>query len=101
MVYVFPSPNDGELRGHMKPWKLMVVIAGYVFVRGSLIHSQATQNADWPVAAGNHGGTRYSPLKQINAGNVNQLKVAWTYDVSDAPGTLETNPIVVNGVLCG
>ena len=44
---------------------------------------------------------RYSPLKQINASNVNQLQVAWTYDVSDGPGTLETNPIIVNGVLYG
>ena len=44
---------------------------------------------------------RYSPLKQINASNVNQLQVAWTYDVSDAAGTLETNPIDVNGVLYG
>ncbi|MCM3881239.1 MAG: PQQ-binding-like beta-propeller repeat protein, partial [Vicinamibacterales bacterium] len=67
----------------------------------SLIHSQAAQNVDWPVVAGNAAGTRYSPLKQINTSNVNQLQVAWTYDVSDTPGTLETNPIIVNGVLYG
>ena len=56
---------------------------------------------EWPVAAGDAGGMRYSPLKQINASNVNQLQVAWTYDVSDGAGTLETNPVVVNGVLYG
>ena len=68
----------------------------------SMIHSQgAPTNVEWPVAAGNPGGMRYSPLKQINASNVNQLQVAWTYDVSDGAGTLETNPIVVNGVLYG
>ena len=56
---------------------------------------------EWPVVAGGPGGMRYSPLKQINASNVNQLQVAWTYDVSDGAGTLETNPIIVNGVLYG
>jgi quinoprotein glucose dehydrogenase len=85
----------------MKPWKLLAVLAGCLFMMVSLIHSQSAPDVDWPVAAGDPGGTRYSALKQINASNVKQLQVAWTYDVSDAPGTLETNPIVVNGVLYG
>ena len=87
--------------GRMKSLKLCAVLAGYLFMMVSLTHSQAAPNVDWPVAAGNPGGTRYSALKQINASNVRQLQVAWTYDVSDAPGTLETNPIIVNGVLYG
>ena len=85
----------------MKQWKLAAVPVGCFFVTVSLIHSQSAPNVDWPVVAGNPAGTRYSALKQINASNVNQLQVAWTYDVSDAPGTLETNPIEVNGVLYG
>ena len=76
--------------------------SGYLVVMVFVIHSQgAPTNVEWPVAAGSPGGMRYSPLKQINASNVNQLEVAWTYDVSDGPGTLETNPVVVNGVLYG
>ena len=52
-----------------------------------MIHSQsAPTNVEWPVVAGNPGGMRYSPLKQINASNVNQLQVAWSYDVSDGAG---------------
>ena len=67
-----------------------------------MLSSQSgSTNVEWPVVAGGPGGMRYSPLKQINASNVNQLEVAWTYDVSDGAGTLETNPIVVNGVLYG
>ena len=85
----------------MKQWKLVAVPVGCLFVMVSLIHSQSAPNVDWPVVAGSPAGTRYSALKQINASNVNQLKVAWTYDVSDVPGTLETNPIEVNGVLYG
>ena len=42
---------------------------------------------DWPSFGNDPGATRYSPLKQINTGNVSQLKVAWTFD-----GTLEEAP---------
>src|ERR1700689_4646097 len=57
----------------------------------------AAPSREWPAYGGNPEGTRYSPLKQINRSNVARLRVAWTYD---APGNgLETNPIVVRGVL--
>ena len=85
----------------MKPGKMSAVLTSCLFVAASAIGAQATTNVDWPVVAGNPGGTRYSALKQINLGNVRQLQVAWTYDVSDTAGTLETNPIIVNGVLYG
>ena len=86
----------------MKLWKLWAVVTGYLCVMIAMTHSQSTPtNVEWPVAAGDAGGMRYSPLKQINASNVNQLQVAWTYDVSDGAGTLETNPVIVNGVLYG
>ena len=77
----------------MKLWKLGAVLVGYVFVTISLSHLGAQANVEWPVTAGGPGGMRFSPLKQINATNVNELQVAWTYDVSDGGGTLETNPI--------
>jgi quinoprotein glucose dehydrogenase len=86
----------------MKQWRLGAALLGYFFVTVSMIYSQgASTTVQWPVVAGDAGGTRYSPLKQINASNVHQLQVAWTYDVSDGAGTLETNPIVVNGILYG
>jgi quinoprotein glucose dehydrogenase len=44
---------------------------------------------------------RYSPLTQINRGNVGRLRVAWTYDSHDAfhGSEMQSNPIVVDGVL--
>src|SRR5215831_15070606 len=62
---------------------------------------------DWPLYGGDAGGTRYSPLKQINRTNVATLKVAWTYhtgDVSDGTeypvkSAFETTPLLVDGVL--
>jgi PQQ-dependent dehydrogenase (methanol/ethanol family) len=49
-----------------------------------------------------HGRTndeqRFSPLDQINAGNVAQLGVAWEYETGSVRG-LEASPIVVDGVM--
>src|SRR5579872_5826449 len=46
----------------------------------ALTGTLAAQN-DWPIYGHDPGGQQFSPLKQINAKNVTQLKVAWTYDV--------------------
>jgi quinoprotein glucose dehydrogenase len=58
---------------------------------------------EWQVYGGNPESTRHSPLNQINRSNVSRLQVAWTYDVSGGGGRggLQTNPIVVNGVIYG
>jgi quinoprotein glucose dehydrogenase len=66
--------------------------------------AQATKNgADWPLYSGDLAGTKFSPLAQITASNVTNLKPAWTYNVREggagAPGSPEATPIVVNGVM--
>jgi quinoprotein glucose dehydrogenase len=63
--------------------------------------SENSGQRDWPVYGGNPQDTRYSPLAQINRSNVSQLQVAWRYDTgeTDEKGGLQTNPLVVNGVL--
>ncbi len=66
--------------------------------------------AEWPVYGNTPGGARYSPLTQIDQGNVGHLEVAWTYhtgDVSEGgPGaparnrsSFQATPIVVDGTL--
>ena len=44
--------------------------------------------------------THDSPLKQIDQSNVGQLAPAWSVEVG-SDGTLETTPLVFNGVLYG
>jgi quinoprotein glucose dehydrogenase len=63
--------------------------------------------ADWPYYGGDAGGSRYSPLTQINKSNVAKLKVAWEYhtgDVSDGSDNrrkseFEATPIVADGTM--
>jgi quinoprotein glucose dehydrogenase len=38
---------------------------------------------DYPAYGGNNANNRYSPLTQINADNVNDLKPVWTYFAND------------------
>ena len=54
----------------------------------------------WAVYGGGPEQIRYSRLNQINRGNVKQLEQAWIYD-SGETGGLQTQPIVVDGVLYG
>ncbi|RZA27835.1 MAG: hypothetical protein EOP02_09190, partial [Proteobacteria bacterium] len=58
--------------------------------------------ADWPRYARDLAGTRFSPLDQINTGNVAQLQTAWTMPVAPNGGGMiasSATPIVVDGVL--
>src|SRR5262252_3816100 len=41
--------------------------------------------ADWPMYNHDLGGTRYSTLSQIDTTNVSNVKVAWSYRLSNAP----------------
>jgi quinoprotein glucose dehydrogenase len=62
---------------------------------------------DWPMYSRDHGGTRFSPLTQIDAANVSRLAQAWTVAIArgadeegDGPaGNPQATPIVVDGVL--
>jgi quinoprotein glucose dehydrogenase len=67
------------------------------------MHAQACstnppRRTDWPVYGGQAEGDHYSPLSQINQGNVQRLKEAWKFDAAEAGG-LETSPIIVGRTL--
>ena len=47
---------------------------------------------------GNYHQTRYYPNRQINVGNVSKLRPAWIFQ-TDVVETMETTPIVVDGVM--
>src|SRR6516225_4148236 len=63
--------------------------------------------ADCPYYGGDAGGSRYSPLTQIDRSNVGELKVSWEYhtgDISDGSDNrrkseFEATPIVVDGTM--
>src|ERR1700759_3794855 len=59
----------------------------------------ADKNAkDVLLTNGNYAQTRFHPAKQINRDNVKKLHVAWIFQ-TDVKESLETSPIVVDGVM--
>src|ERR1700681_2373275 len=72
--------------------KLLWIILPVVCARGA--------DLGWPVNGGPNN-IRYSPLTQINRGNVSRLQAAWSYDAHDAfkDSEMQSNPIVVDGLL--
>jgi alcohol dehydrogenase (cytochrome c) len=53
---------------------------------------------DWPAPGGNLENHNFSPLTQINAGNVRELVPVWIYSTG-IEGALETSPVVVGNTL--
>ena len=81
-------------------------IAGPHFVINAQ-QKKATPAQEWPTYNHDLAGTRFSPLTEINTGNVATLAQAWTYNFPPPPGGRggpggfgsEAVPIVVAGVM--
>ncbi|GAB3093339.1 PQQ-dependent dehydrogenase, methanol/ethanol family [Aestuariicella hydrocarbonica] len=53
---------------------------------------------NWMAHGRNYGEERFSPLKQINDDNVDELGLAWSYKY-DLDRVVEATPVVVDGVM--
>ncbi len=61
-------------------------------------------DGEWRVFGADAGATRYSPLDQINAGNVTDLSVAWrwsarNYGTPPPGGRMQISPLLIDGIL--
>lgn len=52
----------------------------------------------WPTYHGSPSGNRHSPLNQITAANVAQLRMDWMYGIAGAQ-RLQVTPVVVDGIM--
>ena len=63
--------------------------------------------ADWPLWGGDQAGTHYSPLTDINTGNVARLQQAWIWKTGETelkeygtrPGIFEDTPLMIGNVV--
>jgi quinoprotein glucose dehydrogenase len=66
-----------------------------------------SRQVEWLYYGGDPGGSRYSPLTDINAENLGRLQVAWQWkhwetrleQYGTAPGFFENTPLMIDGVL--
>src|SRR6266498_3158146 len=90
------APHERTRRKHMnsvKSWK--TILAACAAIMAASAYGAAAQGqGGWVVYGGDHANTRYSPLKQINTGNVQDLKVAWVLQLGSLEAQ-ESTPIVI------
>ena len=69
--------------------------------------AESSKQVEWLYYGGDQAGTKYSPLTDVNPGNVQRLQVAWQWKHFDAPieqyktfpGQFESTPLMIDGVL--
>jgi glucose dehydrogenase len=76
---------------------LATIVAGSSWSADPLNLSK--EGPDWATYHGTYNGYHYSPLDQINASNIKQLKVAWMHQPGKATRGLQSFPLVANGML--
>ena len=87
--------------------RLISVVVGAVVINVSAVMpsavAQGTENGEWRSYGGDIKNTRYSPLEQIDAGNFNDLEIAWRIKMSSFGPNPEYNfqstPLMVDGVI--
>jgi quinohemoprotein ethanol dehydrogenase len=67
-------------------------------VDGARIRNADREPGNWLTYGRTYSEQRFSPLQQINDGNVGQLGLAWSYDLDTHRGQ-EATPLVVDGVM--
>ena len=67
-------------------------------VTDARVLAESDSGEHWFTKGGSFRGDHYSPLDQVNAGNVRELGLAWATELPIPDGT-PTTPIVVDGVI--
>lgn len=83
-------------------FSLFVALAADADAAGNVTQSRViTESANgenWFLNGGNFRGEHFSPLTEINTGNVGDLKLEWSLDLP-APDGIAATPIVVDGTI--
>jgi glucose dehydrogenase len=74
------------------------LLAGFSLPSYASDAANTNSDQDWAYYGKDHTNQRFSPLTQINTGNVGKLKLAWKYNTGMS-ATFQTSPIVVAGVM--
>ena len=82
-----------------------LIVCSFLVSPGVLAQDQT--GTDWPFYGHDAGGTRFSPLTQINRQNIAKLKVSWIFHTGDISESsrdrkrsgFESTPILVDGTL--
>jgi len=97
------------MRGYRRQW-LLLAVPGIILTTWIMVALQtrrvdynalknAAKGSEWLTVGQGYSEQRHSTLTQINASNVSQLGLAWSFEVGPGGGKQETTPLFANGVL--
>jgi quinoprotein glucose dehydrogenase len=79
---------------------LIVLLSSFVIPGNA---QQGASNGEWHFYGGDAGNTKYTPLEQINAANVKELKIVWEWKAQNfgkrPDFNWEVTPLMAGGVL--
>ncbi len=96
--------NIDRWRGDMMKRFIVTIVSAFVIAVPALSSANSelmklmSNPNNWASWGGDYAGTRYSALDQINAGNVGDLQVAWTFSTGVLRGH-EGGPLVIGDTL--
>ena len=99
-MQIFDVPMQARSHNAVGPRRRRFGCGALAFVFASAFAA----DTDWPSYGNDPASTKYAPLGQIHAGNVDQLGVAWTWQSPDNalgkfPGPFKSTPIKIAGTL--
>ncbi len=81
--------------------KHIAIALGATLLIGVILAAQANRtqsgSGDWPMYSLNHAGNRFSPIAEINTGNVSRLGQAWSLRLTTPAGRRGGGPPAVGG----
>jgi PQQ-dependent dehydrogenase (methanol/ethanol family) len=77
---------------------VLISVSSFAEDTGKRILNADAEPGNWLSYGRTYSEQRYSPLDQINLGNVKQLGLAWSYDIDEYRPAIST-PLVVDGVM--
>lgn len=89
---------DRSVPGLHRPLILTLLMGAATACMAAGPNSGTAVSGEWPSHGLDYAETRFSRLTQINADNVKDLGLAWSYNLESARG-VEATPLVVNGVM--
>ena len=94
------------------PQRIAAAVVTAALLGGPAAAQQGAPAGEWPAYGGDHGSTKYSPLEQIDRGNVGRLREVWRWASPDnpivtehrttlpaLPAAFKSTPVLADGVL--
>ena len=87
----------GAAAGGPKGLTVTGEVKNYVPVTDAMLRDP--DPGDWLMIRRNYKAWSYSPLADVNANNVKELQLAWSWAMTDGIGSNEPTPLVHNGII--